>query len=413
MALVLILSLGMISLSQFNAEIASNLRVNTEARYMAEAGIDHALVALKQDWNSAGNLSRTVGSYNYAVSISQINSGSVAQRRIESVVSGPRSSEYLATALVQRVGSGTPLPNPMFGEGIISEGRQTFNGSIDVQGKVHANSGLSLPSPNSTHVSGGASAVLGMPCVQNGNAEGERYCTNPEGEVVNPSPAVAVGVPDYLKIRNDNLPDPLEDWSNLNPNNCGVFVSGKSYRVLGDLNLPSNCVLNNVNLVIRSSSGTWKSLTIPSGATIKNSKVFAEQINFNGNGDLTVEESSIFSNQNMNFNGRTNPGNVTLASGGDITFNGSLGSAFDNETVGLAIIAKGNVSTNGSADVDAVIWSGGTVTMNGGGIIRGGISSVGDVQANGKVVVRNSSAISNPNLPTVPANQSIFVISRK
>lgn len=109
--LVLILGLGISYLAQTNLEIAANLRSNTQARYNAEAGIDHSLVFLRANGNSNTAPSQTLsgngysqGSSGYSVTITPADGASSIQTsNLLSVVStgyAPRDGEYKATAII-------------------------------------------------------------------------------------------------------------------------------------------------------------------------------------------------------------------------------------------------------------------------------------------------------------------------
>jgi hypothetical protein len=115
--LILILGLGIIFMAQSNLDVASNLRQNTEVRYRAEAGIDHALAFLKEkeaapDWGlstltatSGGDRELVNAATGYTVILTPVGT---TQMRILSTSTGGRSAEYVAEALITRDSSSGP-----------------------------------------------------------------------------------------------------------------------------------------------------------------------------------------------------------------------------------------------------------------------------------------------------------------
>jgi len=151
--LVLVLGLGMSFVSQANLDIAANLRSNTEARYRAEAGIDHALAVLRSELEADGQWhSSLVQSSNYAAEVSgytaQIvgidspNLGAATQVRVTSKGYAPRKAEYIATAIISRP---TSTPQALFSfTGLRTPGRAVLNANttLGYQSGLYAGAGI-------------------------------------------------------------------------------------------------------------------------------------------------------------------------------------------------------------------------------------------------------------------------------
>lgn len=111
-------------------------------------------------------------------------------------------------------------------------------------------------------------------------------------------------------------------------------------------------------------------------------------------GDATV--SGIFSNATI-----VATGNVTKSGGGQT---GGLGKS--SSAVTVAVVAKGDITFNGSSDDNAVFWSNGTYTHNGSGTVRGTIIAGGDITRNGTFNFQQIEAMQNTSLPPTVAQPS-------
>lgn len=141
---VFLLGIGMAFMAQMNATTARNLNQQLQARYVAEAGIEHALVYLRQRRPSQTvTLSHTLGAHRYAVTITPEGEG----YRAESLGTLAGGARHVAAATIA-VPSATDQPRsaPIFGQGIISGGRISISGGIELRGQARLHGDLGYAS---------------------------------------------------------------------------------------------------------------------------------------------------------------------------------------------------------------------------------------------------------------------------
>ncbi len=394
--LVLILGLGVSFSASSNLDIASNLRGKTEARYAAEAGLEQAIISLRGNWNTATVPSASLGNYTYQITITPLDS----QRRIESRATGPKGASHTSVAILEQ------QANPVLAKGLVSEAQVRTNAgtTLTLQGNLHGNQGFALL--GSSSISGSVTASSGAACSE----QTLRYCSNFSGSPQSLGQAQSLGAPNYAQLRSSNLPAQL---STINPPRSGAdyviknqadadfwFPAGSSVRLIGAaLVIQGTVTLKNVSIVVEGYP-----LRFTGTATLQNSKLFASGFSFKSTPSL--ENSKLFSDGSLNLvsggDGLINalPGNVTIASGGNINFGAGTRTANNQARVGLSVIAAGNITHKSSVALDVNYWAGGTTTLDGSGAIRGGIYSVGNIEVlrNSKVTAGDSS---NPDLPTL------------
>jgi hypothetical protein len=168
--MILVLGMGMSFLAQSNLEVAANLRSNTETRYRAEAGIDHAMAALRfneglNNWGIDAISNTALGTPptnpvlsfsvagqkgSYTVTITPIayatcSSGSTPQSqlpvipiqvRVTSTGSGGGGAAYDASAVVSRAStincatSTPPASTPFPINGLLTDGAIGFQNAV-------------------------------------------------------------------------------------------------------------------------------------------------------------------------------------------------------------------------------------------------------------------------------------------
>lgn len=151
MAAIMALGVGTMFLSTMNLKIAENSRTHAVARYNAEAGLEAAVVKLKQDYTTnrkfpdtltlpsspSSDVTYQLGTNGYQVYLAG------TQARVVVVGTGPNSARYQTEALMT-VGNSV---NPAFLIGLTSEGgiRITGGGSSEfINAGVHSNTEVSL-----------------------------------------------------------------------------------------------------------------------------------------------------------------------------------------------------------------------------------------------------------------------------
>ena len=125
--------------------------------------------------------------------------------------------------------------------------------------------------------------------------------------------------------------------------------------------------------------------------------------NFNGAG-ADLGGQVIFADGNLTLNGTVING--TIVATGNVTINGSS-QINGNGAIGTAIVAKGSITMNGSSDSYGAFWSNGSFVQNGSSRVVGTIVSQGDITRNGSFNFTANNNIQNNNLPTVTTTVTI------
>jgi len=175
------------------------------------------------------------------------------------------------------------------------------------------------------------------------------------------------------------------------------FLPGRTVCVDGSVSFPNKSDLTGVNVVVNGS------VNFNGGRSTVDDTVlvtFDGGINMNAR---SVSNSRLFSEGPLNYNGRpTFEGTTTLATGSDVTFNGSTR---NNDGVSrLAVLAEGSIRFNGSADTWGTFVSGGDFTQNGSSRIYGGVVARGTARFNGSMIIDSGVDIANPDLPDDPGD---------
>lgn len=404
--LVLILGLGVSFSASSNLNIASNLRGNTEARYAADAGLEQTIIALRNDWNTTTVPSASLGNYTYQITITALDT----QRRIESRATGPKGASHTSVGILDQ------QPNPAFGKGMVSQAqvRTASATTLTLQGDLHGNQGFALL--GSSSISGKVTASEGATCSE----QTISYCSNFSGFPQNLAQTQNLGVPNYTALKNANLPTKTTP---ITPPRSGTdyviktqadadfwFPAGSSVRLSGGaLVIQGSVTLKNVSIVVEGYPIRFSNTT---ASNFQNCKFFASGFNFKATPSL--ENTALFADGSLNLvsggDGLINalPGNVTIASGGNINFGAGKSTASGQPRVGLSVIAAGNITHKSSVALDVTYWAGGTTTLDGSGAIRGGIYSVGNIEVIRNTKVTGGVDSSNPDLPTVA-----LILSRK
>jgi len=88
MSLLVILGAGLVTLSSTESIISAGFRDGTAAQYLAEAGVQHAIVKLKTDAAFVANSNTTTISANNTITSSTLNSGTPTAGTYQVFVTG-------------------------------------------------------------------------------------------------------------------------------------------------------------------------------------------------------------------------------------------------------------------------------------------------------------------------------------
>jgi hypothetical protein len=445
MVVVLALGVGSIFLTQNNLKTAENVRSNAVARSNAESGLDVGYQLLDAYYQEHGKLpggnpgepnAFEFGDDTYTVNYERYSN---EEGKLSSVGKSSSGAEYKSEAVFS-VNAGNASIPPELIKGLTSEGEVRVNGgaSLYVDAGVHGNSGFWLGGDfqvcNSrdahglcTHFNPAGIATPNLP-VSLSNSSGVCRVRNTN---CNPNnylkSAVSIGV-NYTSRRNraaDVNGDGTFDVTNFRTSaDCAGALSAPSGSAMSSRVVCANTntvTVSNANLTDVTIINTGN-ITLNGSGTCTLNKVTL--ISLNGTvsmGPCTNTNVRIFSQKELKFSGSNNSplgwvwnGENTLASASNITINGK--SRHDNTvnpifnpdgtvSIGLAIIAGGNITFNGSnteRDYYATFVSGGTFTQNGTSRFFGSIASVGSLRFNGNLEIDSGLTYQNRDLLSDP-----------
>ncbi len=235
--------------------------------------------------------------------------------------------------------------------------------------------------------------------------------------------------PDYIARRDAAMAaedlDADGDWDAAD---CALAGTTLSPAMTGQV------VCSNGNLSV--TNPLWNDVTvITSGDITLSGTAFLDNVTLISTGGLvsinagTMEETRIFSEDSLSFTGNntnyTWNGSNTIATAGDITFNGSnkhsntVNTTVNTEgikEVGMVLIAEGAITFNGrnstNQDYYAIFVAGGEFTQNGRSNLYGAISSIGDLRFNGNFFVDSAFEITNDDLAE-EQDPEVTVLSRR
>lgn len=443
MAAIMALGVGSLFLSNMNLRIAENSRTNAIARYNAEAGMEVALVQLKQEYATNKTLPATLtlpaapeSTVRYSLNPYQgyvrATSGTTAEVRILGEVLNSDTAKYVAEAFVV-VGA---APTKLFGiatEGVIDISSGT---SIYTDAGVHGNAGVALGNSDfyaclSRDASGVCTTTKELhasdiPVSTSNNApcsvKGESYSAcdrNYQPVTVNP---------DYLTKRDraiqasnvqNAVPPRTGTLSSANGIYCDKIVNATSAVTISSIDLTPGkviCVEGNGNVTL--GSALLSGVTVIADGNISvvgapelsnNTKLISKAGTVFLGKPSSIMNSHIFSQGSLDYNGPTNTfgGVSTIATAGNINIGGSSSIATDansNKGIGVAMIAGGNVDVNGNSQWFAGIVAGGYVEANGGPTLSGGIQAKGKIEIKGGIDIDSGLGVFNDNLAEMEPN---------
>jgi hypothetical protein len=476
-ALILILGLAMINMSQTNLQIAANSRINTEARYAAEGGIDTAIATLNQGvLDDSRELQ--IGNYTVSVSVEDLNTPDDTEAQddeddfdpteseieaeeqslflITSRAVGPGNTEYEASAVVAVDGSPaswaenyvTDVLN--LGPGIISEGSCKLNtskvGGSSIPQGIHCNRGLDLKGGiviglggNNDNATASCDATNKRKCkckdkiTTTGHTAGDYCLSKKQPKYL--EPALSVPIPNYTALKNSLYPagadyGPLDLGGDIMVKNIADLIPGfvpataPAQKVIvlsgtGNLNFSSGLELKNIVLVIESRSN----VQVTGDVKLENSLLIAEKVRISGN--LELKNSRMLANREVSVKSGTvtYSGVSTLASGRHVKLiQADITGPNDDNNI-LNLFASRDVKGAGYIKAQTALIAGGKFnykqkkgkTLE----VEGSILAKRDVKIKGVMKIRPAGVTPpNPDLQlilTQPAlpDVSVEIVSRK
>ncbi len=434
MAVIVTLGVGSLSLAMMDSKIAENARANVSAAASAEAGLNAAILVLgKQYQNSSDKkfpLTLTVPQIDGVAAFAardavyvpdSSRTGYTLTLKGRTPSGGLHQSEVLVVSTPGTSGTTGTGTGPL-GKGIVAEGTITVNGNntMYIDAGLHGASGYTLNgydkaqfkkclSRNATTSVCQSYASLLTPALT-ATTNKASYTCNPSNDasacagnkparLVDAPPPIAV---DYEKKRDAAIKGCTNTYSGSPINTAAsVVLSGFGLNavvcVAAGVNFPSGTNLAGVTVIANGDINFNGNTPIVLNKTVLISR--SGSININSN-DLTIQDSQIFSQNSLNFNGSKTKylGNTTLASKGSITVNGSS-SATQNlsgkKTIGLGLLAEGDITLNGNSDWYASLVAGGNVNYNGSATLYGSVGTKRSFTANGGLTLDGSFEISN------------------
>ncbi len=455
MVALMAFGLSTMFLTQMNLGIAGNARSATQADNAASAGLNAAFVVLQRAYEEAGEFPYSLSlpsvqgvgfAPTYTLSAYERRSANVAYVAVAGTA--PGEAEYVSEALVTMASGSTRLP-AYFDYGIATEGEFSGNGSGSyVSAGIHANEGFSLNGSQEFRV-----------CTER-NAAGICVRTAPVGGDAVPisgSPGAKCSVnPSQPAICHDKVPvhliDPVEiapdfvarrdaalaavsrgpHYSSYFGIDCDVRYTSRPNpvsKLLSDIaalppgatvcleynqstSFNGTTTIEGVNIVSRDD------FTINGGFNASDLTIIVYNGKFSTNGKGTMTNVNVYSQKGLTLNGSKDAvydGTTTFATAGDITINGSYkATPLDGGQVGvgIALIAEGDITVNGSSEMFLAAVAGGKFTQNGSSTIRGRIAAKGDIKFNGSFDIDSGVGIINPEF-SGPGDADLALVSRR
>ena len=435
---VMLVGLGSIFLTQTNLRVAENIRSNALARNNANTGLEAAYLILESYHTSYNTFPTSSSDFSlpagggFALVSYRFDHADQVMVRVRGSTS--RGAEHEVEGLFSLYQAPPEIPES-YTIGLVSEGEVEVNSnaSIYTDSGVHGNSGFDLAGDfyecTARDASGTCIAsvlvtvdppvtlasLTGTCKIGNQTCSPIDYLTDP------------VSVAPNYHVRRDAAMD-LDNNGVVDVNDClgalTVPVPAMSNVVVcttGNVTL-NNAVLSDVTII------TDGDITLTGTATLTNTTL----ISTGGLVDIesgTFTDTRIFSEDSLTFAGSGNAytwnDSNTIATAGDITFNGQndhnntinpITNPDGTKGIGLALIADGDITQNGSnssnADYYALIVSGGNFVQNGKSTLFGAVSAVGDLRFNGKFFIDSGYSFSNPDLEEMPEPE-VEVLSRR
>lgn len=437
MVAVVLLGVGAVFLSTSSLRVAENVRGEATARAAAESGLDVAYLVLSAIHAADGAFpaSRPTLPADSTYALVDYRRDGPGQAFVQVLGTASGGAEYVAEALIRLVAQ-PPTVNPVYDLGLASEGTVTVTSgaSVYLDAGVHGNSGFSLKGGFESCIDRDEFGVcltreplLGTPPVSLSDPRGP--CSFPGGACSNVAdflaPEISVSS-DYTGRRNRAAD--LDGDGNFDAGDC----AGKPSTATNVMNHAEICAAGTVSLnnpvlndVIIVAQGN---ITLSGNARLTNTTL----ISLNGTVSIasgTMEGTSIYSQKSVTFSGNAGNyvwnGSNTIATGGDITFNGANKNsntvnpvAQDDGTkaVGLVLISDGDVTFNGrnsGSDKYYAVWIvGGDFTQNGRSEVYGSVAAVGDIRFNGNFFIDSGLGVVNDEV-SVAHPPVVAVVSRR
>jgi len=305
--------------------ISGNYKTSKQALYQADAGLEYTLAKIKYDLNGDKTVSPIVAplavedvdpeaytvpsGYSFSISAPGLPWSGNGPHVIISTGYGPNNSSFKIQAQFTK----TPVLNPAFKAGLLSDGNITIHGSPSIVGDIHANGSVTQT---------GAGTIVGSV-----SAVGTTSIGSSVSGSQTPG-AVAIDVPpvttdDFDEWRTEAQISPnIYNAANYNFSDSGN-LGGKIIFVDGDINVSGNIINGTIvatgNITVTGSSSM-------DGNSIGTAMIAGGQIRFNGSSDCY---GAFWCNGSYVHNGA---GRVhgSIVSGGNITRNGAFNFTYND-----------------------------------------------------------------------------------
>jgi len=406
LAALVTIGVGGMFLSQMNLGIAENTRASAIAANNANAGLDSIVVYLSTVFQSGEaddraypeDLSGFVGpsGYEYEVLEYRRVADDRAVIRVRGSVQG-RNASHVSEALifaVETTSDPTGRFDPLFGQGLVTNGSIKFPGNAQVDINMWAGGDIEVTGSGQTTVSEGVGFVAAGTTCRIGSID---CSTDPPGPPPN-APA-----PDFDVLREsvvrcmfgdysgDCADVEEEDWDTITVVDLCAGVTSVTRITTGVNDPPVVCLPPNASYT-----------TSEDNVTIIGDRTTTVTVTGDVHAATIVSGTVDLSSQS------TMTGMTTIFAAEDIVVRKGFSALDDLGTVGAFIATEGDVTVrgNGNRDIYAVIWSGGEYIINGAAqtmitnVVSASATMSGSLRANGNNgLVRQAERIDNVFIP--------------
>jgi hypothetical protein len=436
LVVIMAIGVGALFLTNTNLRTSENVRSNAVAAANAESGLEIAALLLRESYlgtttNRSFPSSLTLPATS-TYSLASYNRTNSSQAVVKILGVSASGGEFLSEAVI-KVQPGDPILPPVYSLGLASEGTVTVtsNASLYIDASVHGNNGIDL---------GGTFAT----CDERVKTKCIRYTTlstapvsissrnatcklksGTYSNVCSNKTAITrapISISPSYYTRRDRAADLNGDGTFTATNfststdcasatvstSLSTAVPNSKYCITGAVNLTANPLsLKNTTII---ASGN---ITISGSATLENVTLisltglvsFGSNVNATGVRVFSQKDLSLQSNS-LTWNGIN-----TLATYGNITFNGSnnannivnpVYNADGSVAIGLALIAEGSITFNGRNNATdtyyATFIAGKELTQNGKSNFYGTISAKGNLTFHGNFFIDSGLDVTNTDL---------------
>lgn len=419
MAAIMALGVGTLFLSTMNLKIAENSRTHAAARYNAEAGLEVAVLKLKQDYkattpNQFPDTLTLPTSPDSTVTYQAVGSGSTytaystgglrTQARVVILGTGPNNARYQTEAFLSSTSVAGASSAGRYGRGLVAEGFLNINGRATyTDALLHGNKGFTVNGQGTFQtclernafgecIRFQAIADSDLPITA---AQGENATCNFSSNLAvcsggRPQKLVAketVSV-DYLDRRGDVIGKALklERYRDANMQNVRDETQAYLYATpsITDTERTKPSTTSQIKI-----SGALTSAPYTTGCT----KTFNSGVSYNSTAEVAAagfaSGSVICVAGGVTFPNGTNLTGVTVIADGPIQFNGNSAVTLDKTTL-ISRTGAVNINSNELTLKSATVFSNSDLNLNGQQTVYEGDTTLA---SNGSINVNGSSKV--------------------